>query len=103
MTQQSKHTPGPWQYPDDGFVRGFDSSLIASVARGPSEYAEANARLIAAAPEMYELLEKVAKTAETAASKPDKQEVCAVLLEVVLPHLGEESRRIKAAIDGGEI
>ncbi|KKK72988.1 hypothetical protein LCGC14_2898400, partial [marine sediment metagenome] len=26
MTQQSKHTPGPWQYHDDGFVRGFDSS-----------------------------------------------------------------------------
>lgn len=42
----------------------------------------------------------VKKTAETAASKPDKQEVCAVLLEIVLPHLAEKAREVEAALKG---
>ena len=109
MTQPktaSKSTPGPWRWEFEAIEHGYEKLvgsngfvvLIHSEEDG--DIKEHDKSLIAKAPEMYELLEKVKKTIETAASKPDKQEVCAVLLEVVLPHLGEEARRIKAAIDG---
>ncbi len=74
----SKHTPGSWRYTDGGIIdnspeRGHAGTEIADVYgvgmydnRGPRgdvgermEQAEANARLIAAAPEMYELLEEI--------------------------------------------
>ena len=65
----SQHTPGPWKsfYEGSGdyLVLGADGSEVASLSRpdahmmhtGPgSGINEANARLIAAAPEMLELL-----------------------------------------------
>ena len=74
---EAKHTPGPWTHdPDDfdwGFVRAADGSLVANTCIGPcytkeeaalcrannSEPArvDANARLIAAAPQMFQALE----------------------------------------------
>ena len=73
---EAKHTPGPWTHdPDDfdwGFVRAADGSLVANTCIGPcytkeeaalcrannSEPArvDANARLIAAAPQMFQAL-----------------------------------------------
>ena len=64
-----KHTPGPWKFEDE-FVRaevleGFEdhNSIIADVYTLPSnlfgEQMEANGKLIAAAPEMFELLEEI--------------------------------------------
>ena len=65
MTSDStRHTPGPWGYGYDSFnarfeVRDADARMTIIVKpRGNREYAEveANARLIAAAPEMEKLL-----------------------------------------------
>jgi hypothetical protein len=62
----SKHTPGPWEYvsEDDGHsIYDCDCGFhIARVTDGlPPGVTEANARLIAAAPEMYEALECIAQ------------------------------------------
>ena len=54
----SQHTPGPWKVEDGIFVVGPDKLSIfggASTKRS-DEVCEANARLIAAAPEMYDLI-----------------------------------------------
>lgn len=77
---QSKYTPGPWSYVDrqmetksaqkiDAFYSiyadpyksglGMDNN-IARVFKNPGAGHEANARLIAAAPEMFEALEWIA-------------------------------------------
>lgn len=72
-----QHTPGPWsyrprEYDDWGFVRAVDGNLVAVAkdssiplsehdafrARGADPY-EANARLIAAAPDLLEALRDV--------------------------------------------
>lgn len=69
----SKWTPGPWgTLADDGFTvigymptepDGEPSMVVISDASAslPDDTARANARLIAAAPEMAELLEKASK------------------------------------------
>ena len=67
------HTPGPWHYQEDSdaythIVRGPTGKIIASTAQNSSGEAEANARLIAAAPEM----EKCLKDARNAIASLDK-------------------------------
>jgi hypothetical protein len=56
----SKHTPGPWfsQYDDNGFYEiGSEAvSLRLAFTHGEGDTDEANARLIAAAPELLEAL-----------------------------------------------
>ena len=105
MTQPktaSKFTPGPWETgqargngqldevmaPDGAAIR-----LICQVHAGHRDERFANARLIAAAPEMYELLESLAKEA-------NKQFDSSMDAAEVFEELGDEARRIKAAIDG---
>lgn len=59
-----KHTPGPWRYlrengsPTTGqhMIAGAKPGYLAEVRDCGSEDVEANARLIAAAPDMYEAL-----------------------------------------------
>ena len=59
-------TPGPWEIQDSGpgTIRGLrfrvvtDEKFIAKTSDGLEE-ARANARLIAAAPEMYEMLKEL--------------------------------------------
>ncbi len=63
----SKHTPGPWNYHVDNqseythtitaVSRPATSPIIADVVKHPSS--EANARLIASAPELLEALENI--------------------------------------------
>jgi hypothetical protein len=59
----SKHTPGPWRLDDIGgddynaIAGGEDGSIIASTWGGTHP---ANARLIAAAPELYEIAKRTA-------------------------------------------
>ena len=59
-----EHTPGPWcLHPNNkvDIISGKDRFLVAHVgkdARDPSEY-EANARLIASAPEMLKILQTI--------------------------------------------
>lgn len=60
---ESKWTPGPWQIHHDlrdswykRRVYGEENSLVANIVNGPES--EANARLIAAVPEVAEALEE---------------------------------------------
>jgi hypothetical protein len=58
----TKHTPGPWACPHGARIYGADSHLVAETAfehRGTTE-TEANAALMAAAPEMLEFIQCVA-------------------------------------------
>jgi len=64
-----KHTPGPWYHLDGVYVDaetpcGFRYCVAKSVKTGKTDKdaieADANARLIAAAPDMLEALEKIA-------------------------------------------
>ena len=59
---EDKFTPGPWSAPDKGNLRGAVVAKDGEMVCDPSgagryeDEMDANARLIAAAPEMYELL-----------------------------------------------
>lgn len=53
----SKHTPGPWKVAAiPGAVIAVDNTTIAKVFYGERSVCDANARLIAAAPELLEAL-----------------------------------------------
>jgi len=58
----SKHTPGPWAYQEDSdaythIVRGPNNRFICQLNQSTSAEIEANARLIAAAPELLSALQ----------------------------------------------
>lgn len=78
MTHKTKHTPGPWHYDwtskTNGYITGFhvgrqiapmdemgciEHLITIPNDRPTEEEAEANARLIAAAPELLEALEEL--------------------------------------------
>ena len=106
MTQPK--TPGPWRWEFEAIEHGYeklvggDGFVVLIHSEEDGDIKERDKSLIAKAPDMYELLELVGKAAETAASKKDRQETATVVLEIVLPVLGEQARRIKAAINGEE-
>ena len=52
----SQHTPGPWTIENKGVILGSEDFPIAYMAFTSGEIDEANARLIAAAPEMLDIL-----------------------------------------------
>ena len=60
---EDKFTPGPWNAPDGGNLRGAVVAKDGEVVCDPSgagrheDEMDANARLIAAAPEMYYILD----------------------------------------------
>lgn len=68
----SKHTPGPWLYKSNGsyFDVGIDNHedsvipVYPTVCIGVPHDQEANARLIAAAPDLLEALEAVVRVAD---------------------------------------
>ena len=71
-TMNTKHTPGPWHVDRDAFeraarLRGGDNMRLIlrwdAFARRGSIEAEANARLIAAAPDLLEALQMLSETA----------------------------------------
>lgn len=56
---ETKHTPGPWCLDDDGFVYG-EGFIVSDPHSSPDidpDEREANARLIAAAPELLAALQ----------------------------------------------
>jgi hypothetical protein len=60
------HTPGPWHYQEESdlythIVRGPDNFFVCQLQQDTSGYAEANARLIAAAPELLAALKKASR------------------------------------------
>ena len=64
---KDKHTPGPWKVTDDGCIYFKDGFIGEAYQFNPGLYGEkqedapmmANAKLIAAAPEMYDLLKSI--------------------------------------------
>ena len=65
----SKHTPGPWWLDDDGFIASGDGDTYETIADPHCsdldiDEREANASLIAAAPELLEALEHITQTPE---------------------------------------
>lgn len=65
MNQYTTHTPGPWkqyQWEDKTYasVRGPDGRCVADCGSRSDQIAQANARLIAAAPDLLAALEIVA-------------------------------------------
>lgn len=69
---QTKHTPGPWTVPagqivaDTVWARGGHLEICKLYGNGrDAETADADARLIAAAPDMLEALEKILRAIPT--------------------------------------
>ncbi|AVH89984.1 hypothetical protein AL480_03720 [Stenotrophomonas maltophilia] len=65
----SKHTPGPWAYQEDSdaythIVRGPGNRFICQLAQTTSAEIEANARLIAAAPELLAIVARALRDGE---------------------------------------
>lgn len=62
--RQEKYTPGPWQAEEDGLIDkmvvGGNYDLIIDLTHKDGKRNEADSNLIAAAPEMYETLKKIA-------------------------------------------
>jgi len=81
----SAHTPGPWQYGEgnDFYIERVgtaadDSATLAIV------YTEADARLIAAAPELLEALECMTEAVDGYLHDPFKAEVAAARAAIAL-------------------
>ena len=56
----SKFTKGPWGYNNfEGCVYDFESELVCDLMTTGEAHEEANAHLIAAAPDMYKMLDKI--------------------------------------------
>lgn len=65
MSDETKHTPGPWTVDETyrWLVMGPDRAAVGRSQSSPiSGRAEANARLIAAAPELAEALETIERS-----------------------------------------
>lgn len=79
MPTNTKHTPGPWRYRQITalsvyafYIIDGDASLVAEVAM-QSEAEEANARLIAAAPELADALEAALDALSNRAGWPEEE------------------------------
>ena len=72
-----KHTPGPWMFDDEIFIFGPTREMIAEVrGAGDSEICqEANARLIAAAPELLSTLQGLVDMCEQGWIPPDPDQL----------------------------
>lgn len=75
---QAKHTPGPWKVAANNAVKAGNKNICSHVNAASRdvvnmgvdlEIAKANARLIATAPKMYELLAMRAESGDNDAAK----------------------------------
>lgn len=90
MTQ--KHTQGPWNlmYPDnpfDGFVAGPDDKLVAV---GMGDDTRANARLIAAAPEILDALEQIVSLFPYFPAGSDERKALELAQEAIAKATGQD-------------
>ena len=101
----SKHTPGPWKVNEhsevtfkDGRICDVDYYNVGRGEKGRYQLPhEANARLIAAAPELLEFVRYVAK------GIPVGDDPCSLEeLEESLDHLEERAKRLIEKIEGDE-
>ena len=66
MSITPKHTPGPWDAAETPNARGcYSIEPIIGCAYGESDESRANARLIAAAPDLLEFAEEVRRSGDT--------------------------------------
>lgn len=104
-----KHTPGPWKveyenYGNGSFREWFNvgparvyitDSRTAMEGLGQTAEAEANARLIAAAPELLEALEKIAEHIPGSVGHPSALDCCVQMRDDAIA-------AIKAATENGK-
>ena len=101
MTTKTTHTPGPWineEGRDHTHVVG-ESAVVAMLPRWPvaADEQEANARLIAAAPEMADTLRNLVLTVEWARKALTNTEFDSTLYMLV-----SDARALLAKIEGKE-
>jgi len=96
LIKPSTFTPGPWGHSEGEIYRG--NNPIAKVIPSFTREDEANARLIAAAPEMYEMLRDLSKVLKDLES-----------IGANLPYyfkddmsMNDKLREVLAKVDGGE-
>lgn len=88
MTEQAKHTPGPWQRAGGFTIKAESGRHIAKVGAlhlGPEEDL-ANARLIAAAPDLLEAAECILS------------DLNAIMPPELVRHFGASRMKLRAAI-----
>lgn len=99
----SEHTPGPWTVAGDSIVVGPSGNVIAECcgysvrATDPAQRAqggrEANARLIAAAPEMLSLLTEFLCDQETLCEPYSNKSLCEKAVELLARIEGREAEK----------
>lgn len=81
-----RHTPGPWTYTGNVFEAIKDASgeiVVYGLGPGSINQTDANARLIAAAPELLKALEKVrVYLLQRTIDNPEDQEAQLALIDV---------------------
>lgn len=85
MTQtKTAHTPGPWNYEADGVIGWFDisSKNVPRIAEAIDN--EANAHLIAAAPELGAELKNIQRWHQFGVNRADLERVNALLVKAGL-------------------
>lgn len=102
----SKHTPGPWAYQEDSdaythIVRGPGNRFICQLAQTTSAEIEANARLIAAAPELLEALERIALPHDCGCVPCTGQCRSQIALEIAVEEMQGLARAAIAKATGG--
>lgn len=96
----SKHTPGPWKKYDSAFPQFFVTTDGKDICKVSSEdvsmlEAEANARLIAAAPDLIEALEKMVEYAHQYSGRERSQSAA---MEIVETPISDDVAAARAAI-----
>lgn len=83
----NKHTPGPWLIEVNGFIIAPDGFSVADCDRGRDvNEADANARLIAAAPDMLMALKNIRKYIEYCDHEPALDEIDAAIAKAEGSH-----------------
>ena len=79
----SKFTPGPWKTMDDDCVYAMNTlTRIGHILGRSREEQDANVRLIAAAPEMYELLQTIYDEAPILVGNSELDDFVAAIHEI---------------------
>jgi len=106
MSTQTKHTPGPWYVGDS--IRSSDTvgicaewedgaesgeTTIAEVLPGPDGVAQADARLIAAAPELLEGMKELLECFREACANPETNMAAARTIAVAEQRIAKAEGR----------
>lgn len=88
MSKHTQHTPAPWkqyQWEDKIYasVRGPDGRCVADCGSRSDQIAQANARLIAAAPDLLEALRYIAGLDTSQDASPAQCSAVAVAMDAI--------------------